>query len=246
MNVVKSLKMHHILLGAVVFFLLLAMILSFTKNILRSMHEFKSHYMEEDIKERLENLSAERMIHYKLDFINHSFAENLGPIYLAIFKEEKELELWLPNQEQKATFPIKSLSPGDGIKYRFEETIFPEGIYDIKSVGLNDKTGYFVQIEYPSESLFEDQKIFAEQFAKDEILISEKPNFRSFLLLEPEAMEDLSYILFKFGYKNVEVLVFPKRPPFTLDLKSSQVVAKMYKKLTKLYDQYKGVLHEPK
>lgn len=243
---IYKLKGHHVLISVMVIFLTLALMLSFVRSLNDSAKQFRSQYMSSDILQRLSKIVPQRLIDRNIDFLNHTPPEQIGKMYLVIFKQEGEVELWLPDQSAFAIFDVEMISSGFGLKNKPTESVFPEGIFEIKDVGLNDKTGYFVQIKYPSDKALSDQKIQGHEFKHDAILITKNPIYPSFLSLDEDSLEDLVYLFLKFGHQNAEVVVFPKRPPLSMEINGTQVLAEIYLQLGQLYNELSGALYESK
>lgn len=242
----QKIKGHHILILLVLLFLCVALILSLVRTLTESSLIFRSNYRTEDVQERLNQIVPQRLIDHKLSFLNQVGAEQIGKVYIAIFKNESEIELWIPEQKSYTSFQTRMISPGVGLKTQFTESTFPEGVYAIKDVGLNDKAGYFIQLDYPSKKIQKDQKIKIEEFKHDAILITKEALYPSHVLLDEDVLEDLVYIIMKLGLENVKIAVFPQRPPLKMEINGTQVLAEIYSELSQLYKEQSGALYESK
>ncbi len=79
------------------------------------------------------------------------------PVYLRIFKESRELELWVQSRRSEwqlfRTYPIACFSGTLGPKTREGDMQAPEGFYQVTAKGLNPASSYHLafNIGYPNE-----------------------------------------------------------------------------------------------
>jgi murein L,D-transpeptidase YafK len=78
-----------------------------------------------------------------------------APIYLRLFKEERELELWVARSKGYQlfkTYPICSISGGLGPKIAEGDNQAPEGFYDVKAPSLNPTSLFHLSLNvgYPN------------------------------------------------------------------------------------------------
>lgn len=93
----------------------------------------------------------------KQELITAGFA--LGdPAYIRIFKEERELELWLKPRDSThfklwKTWPIVAMSGKLGPKLKEGDQQAPEGIYTVNAKSMNPQSDYHLSfnIGYPNE-----------------------------------------------------------------------------------------------
>lgn len=79
------------------------------------------------------------------------------PVYLRVFKQERELEVWMKPQGRKEyvlfkTYPIAGMSGELGPKQREGDYQAPEGFYNVVRGNLNPKSSYHLSfnIGYPN------------------------------------------------------------------------------------------------
>ena len=78
------------------------------------------------------------------------------PVFLRIFKEERELELWIQKGEQFArwrTYPIAGISGKLGPKLKEGDRQAPEGFYEVRPAAMNPKSRWHLSfnIGYPND-----------------------------------------------------------------------------------------------
>ncbi|MCO5112830.1 MAG: hypothetical protein M9899_01505 [Bdellovibrionaceae bacterium] len=236
----SRIRLHWVLIGLVVVLFLSAIALKIFKNRLDAQNTFHSERTQEQIIKELSQSVPERL---EREGKGYLLSKNEGTAYLSIFKKEAEMELWLPQQEQRTRLKFLFRSEGHGLRMKVTDSSFPEGIYKVQNVGWDRDAGYFIQLDYPSAQALKDQKIKAETFRYDAILITKTPIFYSFILLDDETLETLVYLLLKWGYDDVRVASFPSRPPLKMAIDGTMTLAEIYTELTELYGQMTGELH---
>lgn len=238
-------KLHQVLLGLIIALFLLAIGLKLFQVKSDADKIFHSQRSQEQIKNELSEVVTDRLKSKGKSLLLSLKTEELGKdaYQLAIFKQETQIELWLPQQKHKEQFKFLYRSSGNGLRAKVTDGTFPEGIYKIKNVGWHSETGYFIQLEYPSKQVLKDQKISVDSFKYDAVLITKIPIFHSFILLDDETLETLVYLLLKWGYDDVRVASFPSRPPLKMAIDGTMTLAEIYTELTELYGQMTGELH---
>lgn len=97
---------------------------------------------------RVKNEIAPQLADAKLDWG--------APVYLRIYKEEKQLELWLQDGEKFrlfATYPVCDLSGHLGPKLAEGDRQSPEGFYSVTDDRLNPRSSYHLSLylDFPNE-----------------------------------------------------------------------------------------------
>jgi murein L,D-transpeptidase YafK len=109
----------------------------------------------------VKNKTALLLIVFIMACLTRSFSTNAqGPgqqLYIRIFKQEKELQLWIKNSKENSfslykTFKVCALSGNLGPKRKEGDLQVPEGIYSISTIDVNHKYYKGLYLNYPNES----------------------------------------------------------------------------------------------
>lgn len=239
----KKIKLHHVLIGVILVLFISAVLLGLKRKNDHMNKIFRSQLESAEIEKRIKESALQFIEGNSIKELLGMNPEDLGPIYIAVFKLEGKMELWFPKIKKFFGYDFKYVSDGFGLRVKKEDTSFPEGLYEIKALGFHKKTGPFIQLDYPSEQVLKDQKIKIENFEFDATLITHEPAFASYILLEEDLLETLVYLLLKWGHEGAKIVVFPQRPPLQMSLDGTMVLAEIYSDLSKIYDQMTGELY---
>lgn len=227
--------MHQVLITVFVVFLS-AMIISYVaKNIKQDRDKIKSEITAEELKNQVSS-SAEDFLKVKISDLN---LESITAADFYFFKNKRELDIVLKTESNvfllQHTF--KNLSPGYGLRENLYELTPPEGVYSIDYPGYTKRSGLFVRVQYPPAFYKDYQRIDFETLEKDPILISEKVYSASFIQAEKETMNVFIYLISKLDAKNIRILIYPDRPPLTMELGGTEFTANIYKNLENEYSK---------
>ncbi len=164
------------------------------------------------------------------------------------FKNKRELEIVLNDGEKayvlKTTFV--NLSPGYGLREKVIDLTPSEGIYFVDQPGFQKTSGFFVKVQYPPESYKKYQKLEYEALKNETYMIAEKAIGASFIQVESAFMKFFIHLVLKLEKDKLKLLVYPDRPPLTMELGGTEFTSEIYKnldieykKLTEIYESLK-------
>lgn len=164
------------------------------------------------------------------------------------FKNKREIAVILKTEEKNYLIntTFKNLSPGYGIREKIYELTPPEGVYSVELPGIQNKTGYFVKLNYPPADYTKYQRLNFEEMKADPILISEKVRTASFIQAETEFMKFLVYLSSKLETDKVRLLIYPDRPPLTMEISGTEFIANIYLNLEEEYKQLNELIESLK
>ena len=138
---------------------------------------------------------------------------NVGSdVFVRIFKEEKQLELWLENPYGKythvKTYPICNMSGELGPKLKEGDRQAPEGFYMVSQKQLNPRSQYHLSINvgYPNQYDSEYQR------TGKHLMIHGGCSSRGCYAITNPAVNELfvfAYEAFKNGQKQIPIHIFP-------------------------------------
>lgn len=228
-----KLKMHHILLLICFVFIFGIFITTLIKDSIKANQSLKSELSLQELEEIV-----------KEDAI--AFAKNLNPDVdlgtikhadIFFFKNKRELEILLNNSEEnfliKTSF--KNLSSGYGLREKIPEVTPSEGIYYVDKPGFVKSFGYYVKVDYPPESYKNYQKLDFDKLKKETYVIAEKAIGDSFIQADTAFMKFFIYLVLKLPKDKLRLLIYPDRPPLTMEIGGTEFMSEIYKKLDNEY-----------
>lgn len=133
---------------------------------------------------------------------------------LVAFKEERRLEVWAFEQQQKRlallkTYPILAASGTAGPKTREGDRQVPEGEYKIESLNPNSLYHLALRLNYPNEDDLEAAKSEGRTNLGGDIMIHGSNTSVGCLAMGDPAIEELFVLAADTGLDKVSVLVAP-------------------------------------
>lgn len=134
--------------------------------------------------------------------------------FIRIFKQEKELELWIKNSQESKfslykTYKVCALSGNLGPKRKEGDLQVPEGIYNISSINPKHKYYKGLYLNYPNESDF----ILSDKINPgSEIAIHGNCISTGCVAMSDEVMDQIFPLVEKAineGQNNIPVHIFP-------------------------------------
>lgn len=239
----KKFKMHHLLILVFLVFLSGMIISGTVKYLGVEFNRLKSEVTEKQLVKKVEGgaLGFAQTAGYDLPLKSIKEAD------FYFFKNKRQLTVVLMSKRKEVFFEtnFKNLSPGYGLRYKTTDLTPSEGIYKVDYAGLNPKAGLFVRVLYPPESYKDYQRIEFEPLKLEPYLISEKPFTQSFIQVGKEALELMIFLSTQRG-TSVRLLVYPDKPPLTMELGGTEFTSEIYVKLEDEYYKMKARSDETK
>jgi len=149
--------------------------------------------------------------------IRLSASNNPAParqLFIRIFKQEKELQLWIKNSQESKfslfkTYKVCALSGNLGPKRKEGDLQVPEGIYNISSLDLMHKFYKGLNLNYPNES---DIVLSDKINPGSEIAIHGNCISSGCIAMSDEVMDQIFPLVEKAiteGQNNIPVHIFP-------------------------------------
>lgn len=226
--------MHHVFISILLIFVTIMVTSSLIKFIQQDQDKMKSDKTKTELTSELKAEAQSYLAENKLDV-------DLASVVAAdvfFFKNRREIAVVLSTADKdyllNTTF--KNLSPGYGIREKLYELTPPEGVYKIEFPGFQSNTGYFVKLSYPPAEYESYQRLSYEDLKKDPILVSEKVRSSSFIQADSNFMKLLVYLSASLDEQKVRLLIYPDRPPLTMEIGGTEFIANIY---LNLEDEYK-------
>lgn len=178
------------------------------------------------------------------------FAEAKAPyppsrITLLAIKDEKKLELWTEENDQRffiRAYPIKAASGTTGPKLREGDRQVPEGVYRLEYLNPNSTYHLSMKIDYPNA--FDRQHARAEGRTQPggDIFIHGNAVSIGCLAMGDTTIEELFTLVAKTGIENVKVMIAPSDPRkqdiLPLATQKPMWVSELYRELTAAFLPY--------
>jgi hypothetical protein len=224
-----KLKMHHILLLICFVFVSGMFLTTLIKDSLKDNQRLKSELTPLELQEKVQQDAF-------------AYAKNLNPdvdlaaitnVDIFFFKNKRELEILLSDSQKSFLMKsfFKNLSSGYGLREKLAEVTPSEGIYFVKQPGFVKSYGYFVKVDYPPESYKKYQKIDYENLKKESYVIAEKAIGDSFIQADADFMIFFIYLITKLPKEKLRLLIYPDRPPLSMEIGGTEFTSEIYKKL---------------
>ena len=136
-------------------------------------------------------------------------------VRLAVFKEERKAELWLPDKNGKwryvKEYAFSAMSGGAGPKLYYGDLQIPEGIYGIDSMGLSREYHLALHVDYPNAF----DKAMLELEGRDPGYVSTGINVHGgnisygCVVIGNRNIEEFFLLAYKAGKTNTQVYIFP-------------------------------------
>lgn len=235
--------MHHILILICLIFISGIFVTTLVRDSLKENQRLKSELSPQD----LEDSVKDEAIAYAKNLNPDVDLETIKYVDIFFFKNKRELEILLNNSEENFLMKtlFKNLSSGYGLREKLAEVTPSEGIYFVDQPGFVKSYGYFVKVEYPPESYKNYQKLDYETLKKETYVIAEKAIGDSFIQTDGDFMKFFIYLTLKLPKDKLKLLIYPDRPPLTMELGGTEFTSEIYKKLDneykKLYLVYESI-----
>lgn len=225
--------MHHVLLAVCITFISGMVITTVVKDSLLEKQIIKSEVSKDELTTMVEE-DAIAQVQQLNPNVNLNEVKSAD---LFFFKNKRELEIILSDSEKShlLTLSFKNLSPGYGLREKTTELTPAEGIYFIDQQGYLKTVGYFVKIKYPPESFKDYQRIQYDLLLKDTYMIGEKAIGQSFIQADAKTMKLIIYLILKLEENKVRLLIYPDRPPLSMELGGTEFTSEIYKDLDEEY-----------
>ncbi len=136
-------------------------------------------------------------------------------VRLAVFKEERRVELWLPDNQGKwryvKTWPFSASSGRQGPKIYYGDLQIPEGIYGIDGMAPSKEYHLALHVNYPND--FDKAMLMLE--GRDPGYVSTGINVHGgaisygCVVIGDRNIEELFLLAYKAGQENTQVYIFP-------------------------------------
>jgi len=136
-------------------------------------------------------------------------------VRLAVFKEERTAELWLPDKEGKWRFVkdyrFTAMSGKQGPKIYYGDLQIPEGIYGIDSMGLSREYHLALHVDYPNAF----DRAMLEMEGRDPGYVSTGINVHGgavsygCVVIGDRNIEEVFLLTYLAGKANTQVFIFP-------------------------------------
>lgn len=136
-------------------------------------------------------------------------------VRLAVFKEERKAELWLPDKNGKwryvKEYAFSAMSGGPGPKLYYGDLQIPEGIYGIDAMGLSREYHLALHVDYPNAF---DKAMLALE-GRDPGYVSTGINVHGgnisygCVVIGNRNIEEFFLLAHKAGKSNTQVYIFP-------------------------------------
>jgi hypothetical protein len=136
-------------------------------------------------------------------------------VRLAVFKEERRTELWLPDKQGQwryiKTWPFSASSGRQGPKLYYGDLQIPEGIYGIDAMALSKEYHLALHVNYPNDF---DRAMLALE-GRDPRYVSTGINVHGgaisygCVVIGDRNIEELFLLAHKAGQENTQVYIFP-------------------------------------
>lgn len=140
--------------------------------------------------------------------------EEAAALVLIGLKEERELEVWLTDDEGNhrkiRSYPFTAFSGKSGPKLREGDRQIPEGIYEIEYLNPQSRYHLSIKLDYPNAF---DRKKGAEEdreFLGGDIFIHGRAVTIGCIPIGDDAIEDLFTIVAQIGKSNVQTIIAPR------------------------------------
>ncbi len=136
-------------------------------------------------------------------------------VRLAVFKEERKAELWLPDERGKwhyiKDYAFTAMSGKQGPKIYYGDLQIPEGIYGIDSMGLSREYHLALHVDYPNAF----DKAMLELEGRDIGYVSTGINVHGgaisygCVVIGNRNIEEFFLLAYQAGKANTQVYIFP-------------------------------------
>lgn len=177
---------------------------------------------------------AKKRIEYKLK--TAGIHTNPSKISLVAIKEEKKLELWAMNLGKWSlvhAYDILGASGNSGPKLREGDYQVPEGLYKISFLNPNSLYHLSMKVSYPNTFDREQAKKENRTRLGGSIMIHGKTGSSGCLAMGDHTIEELFYLAYKIGVKNIDVII----TPYDFRKKPVQIATHHPKWVNSLYHQ---------
>ena len=165
-------------------------------------------------------------------------------------KEEKQLELWVRNDQEWRfiySYPIKAASGLTGPKLREGDHQVPEGMYRITDLNPNSSYHLSMKLNYPNSFDLHHAEREGRAEPGSDIFIHGKAVSVGCLAMGDPVIEELFVLVHKIGKDNVQVLISPhdarKRSLFPITDDMPEWTHELYKMIEKEIGHYRDTVY---
>lgn len=225
--------MHHILLLTCFVFISGMFVTTLIRDSIKENQRLKSELTLEELNEKVK----EDAIAYAKNLNPDVDLETIQHVDIFFFKNKREIEILLNDSEENFLMKtlFKNLSSGHGLREKLAEVTPSEGIYFVDQPGFVKSFGYFVKVDYPPVSYKDYQKLDFDNLKKESYVIAEKAIGDSFIQAETDFMKFFIYLILKLPKDKLKLLIYPDRPPLSMEIGGTEFTSEIYKKLDNEY-----------
>ena len=132
-----------------------------------------------------------------------------GKLRILVFKNERTVEVHAPGWEAPRIYPMTAFSGTLGPKLREGDGQIPEGIYGIGYLNPNSSYYLSLKVTYPNASDRARAKADGRTNLGGDIMIHGKAVTIGCVPVGDDAIEDIFYLAYAVGIKNVSVVIAP-------------------------------------
>ena len=148
-----------------------------------------------------------------------------GKLRILVFKNERSVEVHAPGWKAPRIYPMTAFSGTLGPKLREGDGQIPEGIYGIEYLNPNSSYYLSLKVTYPNASDKLRAKADGRANLGGDIMIHGKAVTIGCVPVGDDAIEDIFYLAYAVGIKNVSVVIAPydMRSGRKLELEKSSI-----------------------
>ena len=148
-----------------------------------------------------------------------------GKLRILVFKNERSVEVQAPGWKAPRIYPMTAFSGTLGPKLREGDGQIPEGIYGIEYLNPNSSYYLSLKVTYPNASDRARGKKEGRTELGGDIMIHGKAVTIGCVPVGDDAIEDIFYLAYAVGFKNVSVVIAPydMRSGRKLELEKSSI-----------------------
>lgn len=172
------------------------------------------------VKEAIKEFEPKVKTHLEETFAKAGLSFPPQSVTMLFFKKEKKMELWAKNKDQNngpndgkwilvSSYKIRAASGKSGPKLKEGDRQVPEGIYRITGLNPNSRFHVSMKLNYPNEF----DQLHGRQDGREnlggDIFIHGKAASIGCLAMGDQVIEQLFYLVYRVGLKNVAVIIMP-------------------------------------
>lgn len=165
------------------------------------------------LKDVISQLEKEKYDEVKELFIMEDLSFPTDSLRFLAFKSERSVEMWAKEKDGKYSFikeyKLTAISGNYGPKLKQGDRQIPEGIYETELFNPNSSYHLSIRLNYPNAFDKEMAKEDERTDLGDDIYVHGSNVTIGCLAMGNKNIEEIFYIVSKFGLKNTKFLIFP-------------------------------------